>query len=178
MPSVPRLVLPRTGGEPTLRPATAADDELLTAIYASTRAEELDLVAWPPGERQAFQQAQFLAQRRDWASRFPGATHDVVELGGQGVGRLVLHVDDARVLVVDVALLPVVRGRGVGTIVLRGVLADADARARPVRLHVESTNRARRLYRRLGFEVVGRGETHLEMERAPDPNYARRRECT
>ena len=173
---MPRLVLPPTGGAPTRRPATAADDGLLLAIYASTRADELDLVSWRPGERQAFERAQFLAQRRDWAARFPTASHEVVELAGRGVGRLVTQVDDDRLLIVDVALLPVACGKGVGTTLLGEVLDRADEACLPVRLQVESTNRARRLYRRLGFEVVGRGATHLQMERTPDANYARRRE--
>ena len=38
----------------SLRPATDADRPHLLAVYASTRAEELDQVAWPAGAREAF----------------------------------------------------------------------------------------------------------------------------
>jgi ribosomal protein S18 acetylase RimI-like enzyme len=164
---VPRLVLPPDqAGEPALRAVRSADDDLLLQIYASTRADELDLVDWAPGQRVAFERMQFMAQRQDWAARFPHAVHSVVEVDGVGVGRIVVEEDGERILIVDLALLPSLRGRGVGTTLLQGVLDRADARALPVRLHVEPDNRARRLYLRLGFEVVERGPTHLGMERA------------
>jgi len=167
VPTVTRLVLPVVGGDPTLRPVGPGDEALLLAIYASTRAAELDLVEWPPGERERFERAQHLAQQRDYAARFPGARHDVVEVGGRAVGRIFVHTDADRVLIVDVSLLPSARGLGIGGGVLREVISRADGAGLPVRLQVEPTNRARRLYVRLGFEVVGRVSTHLQMEHPP-----------
>jgi ribosomal protein S18 acetylase RimI-like enzyme len=164
---VPRLVLPPDRApEPVLRPARPSDDEFLVRLYASTRADELDLVEWGPGQRDAFERMQFEAQRRDWAGRLPDAEHRIIEVDGVPVGRFVVDEDDDRVLVVDLALLGSVRGRGIGTIVLCGAIERADERSLPVRLHVEPDNRARRLYRRLGFEVIERGTDRLGMERA------------
>ena len=82
------------------------------------------------------------------------------------VGRFVFDEDAERLLLVDLAVVASVRGRGVGSAVLRGALDRADERGLPVRLQVERTNRARRLYERLGFEVVERGPDRLAMERA------------
>ena len=48
--------------EVTLRPTTDTDRELLLAVYASTRVEELDQVEWAPGQREWFLQMQFDAQ--------------------------------------------------------------------------------------------------------------------
>jgi ribosomal protein S18 acetylase RimI-like enzyme len=49
------------------------------------------------------------------------------------------------------------RGRGVGTALLQRLFDEARARdVRAISLSVEDGNRARHLYERLGFEVVGR----------------------
>lgn len=61
------------------------------------------------------------------------------------------------------------QGRGLGTELLRRVLARADARRLPVRLQVLKGNPARRLYRRLGFVDAAETETHHVMERAARP---------
>jgi ribosomal protein S18 acetylase RimI-like enzyme len=48
------------------------------------------------------------------------------------------------------------RGRGIGTLLLRGLIVEAGRRAIPtISLSVDPENPAGRLYRRLGFEVVG-----------------------
>ena len=60
-----------------------------------------------------------------------------------------------------------VRGRGLGSRILRDLI-DRSARAGlPLRLQVFQTNPARHLYRRLGFTVTRETATHLFMERAP-----------
>ncbi len=65
-------------------------------------------------------------------------------------------------LLVDISLLPEARGSGLGTAILKDLVA---AETGPVQLHVERTNRARRLYERLGFEVVETQPIYLRMVR-------------
>lgn len=48
------------------------------------------------------------------------------------------------------------RGQGVGTLLLKRLIEQADARFQAVSLSVAAQNRAMRLYERLGFEVVER----------------------
>ena len=57
---------------------------------------------------------------------------------------------------IDIALLPDHRGRGIGARLLRDVLHEATAAGLPVRLSVERSNPARSLYERLGFRTVAR----------------------
>jgi hypothetical protein len=71
-----------------LRPATEADREFLLEVYASTREQELAQVAWREGARDAFVEHQFSAQDRHYRSNYPGATLDVIEVGGECAGRL------------------------------------------------------------------------------------------
>ena len=74
-----------------------------------------------------------------------------------------LHIE-----VIDVALLPEYRGHGIGSSVLRGVLAHADRVGRSVELHVEKQSRAVRLYERLGFAISGDVGMYFAMSRAAD----------
>ena len=67
-------------------------------------------------------------------------------------------------LIVDIALLPEMRGTGLGTAILTDLLA---AETRPVQLQVERTNPARRLYERLGFALVEEQAIRVRMVRQP-----------
>jgi len=61
--------------------------------------------------------------------------------------------------------MPEHRGSGVGTRLLKRVFAEADAAGKPVSIHVESYNPAKRLYDRMGFTQVGDHGVYLLMER-------------
>jgi ribosomal protein S18 acetylase RimI-like enzyme len=67
----------------------------------------------------------------------------------------------------DIALAPVFRGRGIGTDLLRVLIAEADETARKLSIHVEVNNPARALYERLGFQPAGEHGVYVLMERAP-----------
>jgi ribosomal protein S18 acetylase RimI-like enzyme len=155
-------------GGPILRPATPQDRSFLLRLYASTREGELAAVPFTPEQRAAFLAQQFDAQSRHYATAYDEASCDVVEVDGRAAGRLIVARGPDELRVLDVALLPKHRGRGLGTRVLAAILAEADARGAPTTLHVEVRNPAQRLYRRLGFRPVGvQGGVHLLLERPP-----------
>jgi ribosomal protein S18 acetylase RimI-like enzyme len=58
------------------------------------------------------------------------------------------------------------RGRGLGTSVLRDLMALARSRQLPLALRVLKPNPARRLYERLGFRVTRSTKTHVLMSRS------------
>lgn len=64
------------------------------------------------------------------------------------------YVDD-RTPELAIATLPTVCGRGIGTAMLRRLIADAAAHHPAIVLTVRASNPAARLYPRLGFEIVG-----------------------
>ena len=78
----------------------------------------------------------------------------MIEQDGVPVGRLFVDVTTKEVRLMDIALLPAARGRGIGTALLQRLLTFADGIALPVTLHVESFNPARRMYERVGFAMV------------------------
>lgn len=150
-----------------LRSVEVTDRAFLVELYRSTRATELALFPFDGAMLDAFVAQQFDAQDRAWAADRPSTTRSVVLVDGRPGGRLYVDRTADEVRVVDVALLPEHRGRGVGTALLQQVIRDADAAALPVTLHVERHNPAGGLYCALGFQVVEDLGVHLRMERPP-----------
>jgi ribosomal protein S18 acetylase RimI-like enzyme len=154
----------------TLRAATAEDVGWLFRIYASTREEELAATGWPDEVKAQFLGMQFQAQDRYYRQVYPDASFDLVEVSGEPAGRLYVNRAPDEIRIIDIALLPAFRGRGLGSAILRAVLDEADAVGRPVTIHVEQHNPALRLYQRLGFRVLDtRGLYHFLEWRAGRP---------
>ena len=145
-----------------LRAATPEDRDFLLAVYAGVREPELAQVEWPPGAKEAFVAQQFDAQDRYYREYYAGASFDVIEVDGRPAGRLYVDRWPAEIRIVDIALAPEFRGRGVGSVLLRGLIEEARASDRSLTIHVEHGNPARRLYERLGFvPVAERGHNTL-----------------
>ena len=151
----------------TLRAITPEDETLLREIYASTRAEEMHLLGWSPAQADAFLRQQSDAQHGWYQTHFAAADFDLILERGKPVGRLYVHRQPHDLNVIDIALLPAHRGRGIGTFLMRQLLVEADRTGRTASLHVEGFNRARTLYERLGFACVADAGIYLEMRRPP-----------
>lgn len=151
-----------------LRPETPADEAFLFEVYASTRREELEALAWGQASRQAFLAQQFLARQQGYHQSFPAAAFSIVLAGGKPVGRLVVDRRDEEIRIVDAALLPEQRSRGVGTALLQAVLEEAARTNKPVRLRVLQGGRSAHLCARLGFRKIDSdgGHDHWEWHRA------------
>jgi ribosomal protein S18 acetylase RimI-like enzyme len=139
----------------TLRPMTDADLPFLARLYASTRMEELAVVAdWSEAQKATFLQMQFDAQHAHYQQHYAGADFLVIEQAGEAIGRLYLARWAREHRIVDIALLPEQRGQGLGSALLQDLLDEAAAAGKAVTIHVEKFNPALRLYRRLGFAAV------------------------
>jgi ribosomal protein S18 acetylase RimI-like enzyme len=142
----------------TLRPVGPGDE-----------AFEVELIGGPLPELQR------AAQRREFLRRFPGSQPQIVCQGGALVGRIWVWRAEGATHLVDLVVAPGRRNQGIGTALLRGLLAAGG----PVRLSVAAANAsALRLYERLGFRRTGGNETHLQLEAegrnypAPEPGAA------
>jgi len=147
------------------------DRDFLLALYAGTRASELAQTGWPAEQVQAFLTGQFEHQQRHYEAHFPGALFLLLMRHGLPVGRLSWWESREQAVLVDVILLPALRGQGLGTALLKTLLDHADARGLPVELHVAAGNPAHRLYRRLGFVPIADKGFHTQMRR-PVPQVA------
>jgi len=161
--------LPATGKDlpPGLswREAQNQDIPFFRRLYADVRAAELAAVPWPEALRQNFLDSQFVLQHQHYTAHYQPADYLVIEDAGEPVGRLYLHQDGREVNVIDIALLSVARGRGIGSALLKLVqqTAQRDGLA-SVMLHVEQRNAgARRLYERMGFVIEEDIGSHQRM---------------
>lgn len=152
----------------TLRPITPADLPFLLSVYASTRVDEMRLTGWDQPRIDAFIAMQFDLQHRYYSEHYHGARFDVIEVDGEPAGRLYVVDWDTTTRVIDIALLPEFRNRGIGTTLLQDIFERADARGVTVSIHVEANNPARNLYQRLGFRHVSNTNDVYELlERPP-----------
>ena len=151
----------------TTRPITPEDRDLLYRVYASTRAEEMELVDWSDEQKEDFLRFQFDAQHQYYQSQFPRAAFDLLLVDGEPAGRLYVDRRPDEIRLIDIALLPERRGTGVGGAILERILAEAAAADKPVRIHVEHNNRALTLYHRLGFRKIEEQGVYYLMEWSP-----------
>jgi ribosomal protein S18 acetylase RimI-like enzyme len=154
-----------------LRPIEPGDLDFLYRLYASTRQDELAVVDWDEVQKESFLQMQFAAQHAYYMEHFAGASFQVMLLDGEPVGRLYVDRRPDEVRIIDIALLPAYRSRGIGTRYIREILAEGMAAGVPVRIHVEQYNPALRLYHRLGFRPIRDEGVYYLMEWAPKSSY-------
>lgn len=148
----------------SFRAICEADTEFLLAVYASTRTDELAQVPWNDAQKDAFIRMQFEAQRKFYEGEYPGAEFQIILVTGEPAGRLYVHCREREIRIMDIALLPEFRGRGIGTHILETILAEGAQSHRAVTIHVESFNPAQRLYERLGFKRVATDGVYHLME--------------
>lgn len=149
----------------SLRQVTPEDDEFLLAVYNSTRAEELAQVEWAPGQKESFVRWQFELQRKEYDTRYPDARYQVILVNDKPAGRIWTGEDETQIRLLDIGLLEQFQKCGVGTILLKQLIAEAIAKNKKLRHTVFVLNsNAHRFYERLGFvtiEDLG-GYKHME----------------
>ena len=154
----------RAGVAITLRAQTSQDGEFLLALYASTRAAEMEQLQWSALQKDEFLAMQFRAQTIHYDEYYPDAQLGIIECGGEPIGRLYVDRREREIEIIDIALVPSMRGRGIGKRLLAELIDEGRATARRVRIYVEHFNPARGLYDRLGFRQVGTNGVYHEME--------------
>lgn len=156
----------------TFRPETDDDLDFLFRLYASTREEEMKYVPWTDEQKEEFLRQQFHAQRTHYHGNYAEAEYMLILENGSPIGRLYLHhrPDDLRIM--DIALMPEHRGRGIGGMLMKELLDEAGAAGRTVSIHVEGFNPAIRLYERLGFRQIDTYGPYNLMEWRPAPDVS------
>jgi GNAT superfamily N-acetyltransferase len=114
---------------------------------------------WDEPVQQAF-------HAREWDAR----RTDIIVIDGEDAGTVQFVRREADCLLGEFYLLPRFQRQGVGSRLMRRMLATADAEGLPVRLQVIKINPAKALYERHGFRVSGETSTHFVMERTPRPS--------
>ncbi len=155
-----------------LRPATAKDEGFLKSLYEEARRWELGPIS-QDGNNELYDKVvkqQYESQHSEYFRRYDHAKYAVIQWDGISIGRIYIDYRDDEVRILDIAILSDYQGKGIASLVLRGVCIDAAFRSLPVRLSVSLLNRAVRLYKSLGFVAIGPQSHIQEMEWFhPDP---------
>ena len=151
----------------TLRDETVEDQLFLLEVYASTRAQEMALVPWSDEQREAFVRSQFEAQHSYYQAQFPEASYQVIMVDGERGGRVYVLRESEAIRILDITLLPQHRNLGIGTSLIREILAEGDQAGKPVNIWVENFNPSLKLFERLGFVRVQEDGFNCLMEYRP-----------
>ena len=139
-----------------LRPATDADYDFLWRVASTTMRGYVEAIwGWDgPWQEQRFR------------GNFRAGSWRVIVVDGQDAGGLQAghRPSDGDLCLANVYLLPAFQGDGIGSAVVRNLMADARAEGVPLTLNVLRSNPdALRLYERLGLRVVGENEERFFM---------------
>lgn len=134
------------------RAANENDRIFVQKLYVATRRAEFTGIGWDAAQIENFLVMQFDLQSRAYAMQFPGAAHSVIEFEKKAVGRLIVYSGAEETRLVDIAILPEFRGRGIGIFTMRELQREATAENKTLVLRVLKTNdRAVAFYEKLGF---------------------------
>lgn len=150
-----------------LRPVEEKDNLFIEAVYRSTREDELNLTNWSEQQKNAFSTMQSVAQLAEYKTRFPGAAFHVIIYNKQDAGRFYTWENDNEIRLIDITLLPLFRGKGIGTYLLQELIKKSNKIQKKISLHVDPVNQALQLYRRLQFIHIKNNGRHYYMERNP-----------
>lgn len=150
-----------------LRHASSDDENFLFKLFASIRAIEFESIPLPKEQMDTLLKIQFHAQAKQYSEFYPGADNNVILIDDMPAGRLYVDRTSQEIRLVDIAFLPEHQGSGLGTELLHGLVQEADETGLPIRLQVDQTNRAQKLYLRMGFKAIGENDIRIEMEKAP-----------
>ena len=138
----------------SLRPARIDDLEPMMAIgHEGIRPYVEAVRGWDEAE-----------EERGFAAHFVPDLISIILVDGREVGYIKLEDRGDHIYLDGIYLDETHRSQGLGRDIIGGVLSDAHADGKRVRLRVLKPNPARRLYERLGFREVGGDRDHFDME--------------
>jgi GNAT superfamily N-acetyltransferase len=153
-----------------VRPASPQDDPFLYDLYFAVRGPEFDQAPISAAQKQQLIAMQFRAQASSYAAQFPNSGYHIVLLDGAPVGRLWVARQEEEYNLVDIALLPNLRSKGIGTALIQRLQADAQQAKLPIKSTVYRFNPGSlRFHERLGFKIAREDEMHFYMEWHPQP---------
>jgi len=142
-----------------LRPASSADFPFWKDLHRITmRALVEPIWGWDEAVQDALVRA-----------RYRPATTAIITVAGADAGGLDREDVAGGILLSAIMLLPAYQNRGIGSTVVRDLMAKAVERDAAVFLSVLRTNHARHLYERLGFVTTHQDEIRYQMRWLPAP---------
>jgi ribosomal protein S18 acetylase RimI-like enzyme len=142
-----------------------SDDAFIKRLLLETISNQLGAAAWPEALRETLLAQQCAIRLQSRRGAFSNGRGQIIQIDGENAGWLFLADGPDEIRIVDIVIAQTRSGQGAGTAVIRGVLAQAEALGKAVRLSVNLMNSgAARLYHRLGFSRTGGDEVQHFLE--------------
>ncbi len=141
----------------TFASTTHNDAETLVKIRIDAMRESLERIGRFDPQRA---RDRFLLSFDPSCSRF-------IVADGVSVGFVVVKPTDGYLMIENLYILPEHQGRGIGSVVLDSIFADADSRSIPVKVGALRESDANRFYQRHGFVKTEEAEWDIHYVRAP-----------
>ena len=138
------------------RPATENDLDFLYSLHVATMKEYVDLF-W--GWDDEYQESLF---RRNYLP----ASVQIITWDGRDIGMLSVEEREEDVFLRIIEIHPDYQSQGIGTAIIKNMIAHGVDKRKPISLQVLKVNPAKGLYERLGFAVVEETESHYRMRTA------------
>jgi ribosomal protein S18 acetylase RimI-like enzyme len=136
----------------SIRRQAPGDAAFLYHLFRANTLRTLELSGLPLAVLDDLIEMQHRSRIQTYRSMFPNAVWSIVEQGGVPIGEIVENDEGDCIYVVDIALLPAHQARGIGTMLMRAVMAEGAARGSAVRAKVMINNEpSLKMFRKLGF---------------------------
>jgi ribosomal protein S18 acetylase RimI-like enzyme len=133
-------------------------------LFSHDKLAEFAAVGLPQQQAEMLVQMQWRGRNLTYAQQYPDSEDWVISIDdGLPIGRYSLQKTLQGFRMVDLAILPEYRNRGIGSQVLQQLTRDIAATKKIFALRVEKDNPALRLYTRLGFTAIDEDELSYEM---------------
>lgn len=135
---------------------TSEDDTFVESVYFETQRWIIEaLFRWRGDE----------VERAKFSQSYDPNNTQVIEVDGEDAGWLTVQRVREHIQLDSIYLTRKWQGIGIGTALIRGLIAEANEAQVPLRLSTAKINPSRLLYERLGFVVTGKDDYKVYMER-------------
>jgi ribosomal protein S18 acetylase RimI-like enzyme len=163
--AVREIALP--GGIVRLRPALATDETFQFDLFRAHSIGMLQPGGLPEAMLDSLVTMQYRARTQSYRNSFPGARWSIIELADVPVGELIENDETDAIYIVDVTLRPEQRRRGIGSALVRSVIAAGTERGGVRALVLVNNEASLGLFRRLGFVETDQDGAHVELRWRP-----------
>lgn len=138
----------------TLRDRTTADEPLLFALFAETKAADLAPLGLTPEQLRPLLEMQYRGREMTYAAGYARVWDALICHSSTAVGRILIDRASDHWRLIDIAVQPSSRGRGIASQVIQLLQQQCQELRIPLRLSVPFGNPAQLLYARLGFVMA------------------------
>ncbi|MCU8014442.1 GNAT family N-acetyltransferase [Shewanella sp. SM74] len=137
----------------SVKAANTNDSLFMAQLFYSTKTFFYEL-GLPSEVVETMLDQQYRLQEASYREQYPNANTYILFYHQQAVGKVMLDISEYKIHIVDLIIIPGMRGQGFGSVILEAIKQEALKRHLLIGLSVESENtQAKKLYLQHGFEL-------------------------